>query len=101
MSYSFGFKADNAAAAKAEVVRRFDTDVVAPQPIHARDRQQAIDNAHAAIDRLGAPGPDDCIYVSMSGSLGWRYDDGKSDPLYAAITSCNVSATAYLQRREI
>lgn len=92
MSYSFSVTAANKAAAKAAVAAKFD-EVVASQPIHARDRAVALANAGAAIDALA---DDDALHVgvNLSGSLGWR------EQLTAAadnpLTSVSISASASL-----
>ncbi|MBR0687367.1 hypothetical protein JQ594_15655 [Bradyrhizobium manausense] len=96
MSYSFSVTAANKAAAKEAVRVKFD-EMVASQPIHARDRNAALSNAIAAIDALV---DDDAMHVSvsMSGSVGWR------DTLTAAcdnpLTACSISAHAYLVKPE-
>lgn len=92
MSYSVSVTAANKAAAKSAVAAKFD-EVVAAQPIHARDREAAIANANAAIDLLT---DDDTMHVavSLNGYVGWR------DPLTAAgdnpLTAASVSASASL-----
>lgn len=85
MSYSFSVIAANKAAAKSAVAAKFD-EVVATQPIHARDRAAALGNANAAIDLL----VDDAtlhVSVSVNGYVGWR------DPLTEAADNALVGAT--------
>lgn len=90
MSYSFNVQAASKAAAKEAVATKFD-EVIASQPIHARDKAAALANANAVIDLLA---DDDArnISVSVNGYVGWQEalrDDG-SNPLQ----SVSVSTTA-------
>jgi hypothetical protein len=92
MSYSFSVTAAGKVAAKAALAAKFD-EVVAAQPIHARDREAAIANGNAAIDLL----VDDAalhIAVSMNGYVGWREnltEAGDND-----LTAASISASASL-----
>lgn len=73
MSYSFSVKADTKDDAIHMVADQLD-QIVTSQPIHAADRHQALDAAHAFIAVL-QPTDTECINVSMSGSLSWRDAD--------------------------
>jgi hypothetical protein len=91
MSYSFNVQAATKAAAKEAVVAKFN-EVIASQPIHARDKDAAIANANAVIDLL-ADGDDREIAVSVNGYVGWQEalrDDG-SNPLRSASISASAS----------
>jgi hypothetical protein len=69
MSYSFSIRGATKDAAKYAVEKAFD-EVVANQPIHARDRAAAIANASAAIDLLGEDASKQ-ISVSCNGYVSW------------------------------
>ncbi|WP_296741484.1 hypothetical protein [Mesorhizobium sp.] len=90
MSYSFNVQAASKAAAKAAVAAKFD-EVIATQPIHARDKTAALANANAVIDLLM---DDDTreISVSVNGYVGWQENlrEDASNPLRVA----SVSTTA-------
>jgi len=90
MSYSFSIQAPTKAAAKDAVAAKFE-EVIAAQPIHARDKAAALANANAVIDLLMDDGARE-ISVSVNGYVGWQEvlrEDG-SNPLQSA----SVSATA-------
>lgn len=92
MSYSFHVSAATKAAAKEAVAAKFD-EVIASQPIHARDKAAAVANASAAIDLL-VDDPAMHISVSCNGYVGWREnlrEDGGND-----LTAASVSASAGL-----
>lgn len=91
MSYSFNVQAASKAAAKDAVVAKFD-EVIATQPIHARDKDAALANANAVIDLL-ADDDEREISVSVNGYVGWREtlrDDG-SNPLRSVSVSASAS----------
>lgn len=92
MSYSFSLTAPNKAAAKAAVAAKFD-EVVASQPIHARERSAALANAGAAIDALV---DDEALHVAvnLSGSVGWR--DQLTPSADNPLTNVSMSASASL-----
>jgi hypothetical protein len=89
MSYSYSVKGttkqEALEAAEAEMDR-----VVGSQPIHAKDRDQALANVSAAVALL----MDDTtkeVCISANGSLGWDGDDSR-------ITSANINVGAWLQK---
>lgn len=95
MSYSFQFVAPTKDEAKIKVVAEFE-NVVAQQPIHARDQAAAIAAAHAFIDLL-----DDAegkyIQVACHGSVS--YYSGSSDAAALAqvpLSGAAGSVSAYL-----
>ena len=91
MSYSFSVQAPTKDEAKAAAAKAFD-DVVAAQPIHARDRDAALANINAVIDLL-VDDPDFHISVGANGYVSWRENlnaDG-SNPLSTASISANAS----------
>lgn len=85
MSYSFNVRAASKVEAVAKVVEQMD-NVVASQPSHAADREAAVAMAGALVGLLVEPTTDQCISVSMHGSLGWRAQ--------GEYTSGNVGCTA-------
>ncbi len=90
MTYSFHVQASTKAAARIAVAEKFD-EVVAAQPIHARDKAAALTNANAVIDLLMDDDTTE-ISVSVNGYVGWEevLRDDSSNPLRVA----SVSATA-------
>ena len=94
MSYSFNVQASTKAAAKDAVEVKFD-EVIAAQPIHARDKAAALANANAVIDLL-MDGDTREIAVSVNGYVGWLEalrEDG-SNPLQSASVSASASYVA-------
>jgi hypothetical protein len=74
MSYSFSVKAVTKVEAKAAVAKYFDDQVIAHQPVHARDRAAVIANADAIIDLLADDDTKD-IQVSCNGYVSWSSGD--------------------------
>jgi hypothetical protein len=97
MSYSFGVRASNKAAAKEAVAAKFD-EMAASQPIHARDRAAALANANAVIDLLADDDTKD-VAVSCNGYLSWN-GTGTFTPEVAPIASASVACTANHAYRE-
>lgn len=97
MSYSFGIKAANKAAAKEAVAAKFD-EIVGQQPIHARDRAAVLANANASIDLLADDDTKD-IAVSCSGYVSWN-GSGDFSPETAAIGTASIGCTASNANRE-
>lgn len=90
MSYSFQAKGATKAEAVAAVVVEMDK-VVAQQPIHAADKEQAVTAATAFVNLL----PDDDtknVLVSVSGWLQWEGENN--------ITGTSFSVNASLKVRE-
>jgi SHS2 domain-containing protein len=69
MSYSFQVKAATKEAAKEAVTAKFD-EVVASQPVHARDRAAVLANANTVIDLLADDDSKD-VSVSVNGFVSW------------------------------
>lgn len=88
MSFSFGVVAANKPAAKDAVAAKFDEQVIAYQPMHARDRAAVLANANAVIDLLADDESKD-VTVSCSGYLSWG---GPADS--PAISTASISCTA-------
>ena len=93
MSYSFSVRA----ATKAEVLTKVNAEldkVVAAQPVHAGDRQQAYAATEAFLEII--PESDDMdLSVSVHGSLGWT-EDG-ADKVFS---SASVGVSAQLVVKE-
>lgn len=70
MSYSISARGADKASAKAAIAAEFEAKVLALQPAHAADRDQALAVAGVFIDML-ADDPEKDIAVSLNGSLGW------------------------------
>lgn len=91
MSYSFGVKAPNKAAAKEAVAAKFD-EVVASQPVHARDRAAVLANANAIIDLLADDDTKD-VAVSCNGYVSWN-SVGEWSPETAQFGSASIACSA-------
>lgn len=90
MSYSFNVKAADKAAAKEAVAAKFDSDVIANQAVHARDRAAVLANANTVIDLLADDDTKD-VSVSCSGSVSWGSAAG-DEPLFSSVSiACNAS----------
>lgn len=92
MSYGFTVKGANKTQVKAKVVAEFDK-VVANQPIHVNDRDQALAAACAFVDLLPEDNSRD-ISVAVNGAVGWE-GSGTS----AIVMSAGISIAAALADR--
>lgn len=88
MSYSIHAQAKTKEEAKAALATKFD-EVVNGQPIHAKDREAALNAADDFLDTLGEPGDGQVVNVNLNGSLTWR---GEGDE--QTITGASVSVSA-------
>lgn len=88
MSYSFHFSAKDRDEAKARCGEEFNK-VLRSQPIHQRDRQQALAAAEAMIDLCADPTEGQVVNVNMSGSLTYRGNENAAD-----ITGASVQVQA-------
>jgi hypothetical protein len=71
MSYSISARGATKALALAALGCLFDSNVVATQPVHAADKQQAL----AAAESFAGILPDDDskdVSIRMNGSLSWQ-----------------------------
>lgn len=71
MSYSIGVVAATIAQARQALVEKFDATVVAPQPVHAKDRDQALNAADMFLALLGPQPEGHEVTITMNGSLSW------------------------------
>lgn len=94
MTYSLSVRAATKAAILAAVAAAFDDQVVARQPVHAKDREQVLANATAAVNLLADDDTQD-VQISLSGSLSWTGADAPG-----AFRGVNISVGAYLVARE-
>src|SRR5260221_185787 len=88
MSYSFSVTADTKVEATRQIREQFDAVIVA-QPSHAADKEAAVVAAQTLVRLLAEPHEGDEIYVSMSGSLGWKHD--VPDEFLSASVTINAS----------
>ena len=70
MSYSISAKGADKAALQAAFCEKFDTEVVANQPIHANDKDAAISHLANLLDVLTID-PDKDIVAEAYGSVGY------------------------------
>lgn len=94
MSYSFNIKAATKGDAKAAVLAKVD-EIVAQQPVHARDRAAVLANAGTTIDLLADDDNKD-IAVTCNGYVSWA--SGTVDD--AAFNSVSISCSAGHSNRE-
>lgn len=71
MSYSFNLRVATIAAVAAAVATKFD-EVVATQPVHAKDREVAIATATSVAGLVGEPGENQEVSVSVNGWVQWH-----------------------------
>lgn len=91
MSYGFTVRAASKAEAKVKVVEEFDK-IIELQPVHERDKIQALANANAVIDLLPDEVPEGMeIGVSCNGYISWQ---GGVPPDAINVTGASVSANA-------
>jgi hypothetical protein len=91
MSYSFNIKAISKAAAMAAVASKVD-EIVATQPIHARDRPAILANANSIIDLLADDDTKD-VSVSCNGYVTWN-GAGTFSPESAAFGGVSIGCSA-------
>lgn len=91
MSYSFTVRAGSKGEAKSKVAAELEK-VVAAQPDHEADQQQANAVAAAFIDVLADDEETKDVALDMHGSLAWG--PGR------AITSANISVSASLVAKD-
>jgi hypothetical protein len=97
MSYSFAVVAATKDAAIAAIAAKFD-EMMASQPVHARDREAVLANSSAVIGLLDDQDDKD-IAVSCNGYLSWS---NGVDPAAIRIGSAAVNCVAnYVQRTQI
>lgn len=95
MSYSFSIRAATKAAAIAAAAVKLD-EVVAQQPVHKVDRDQALAAVEAFVNIL----PDDearDVSLSVHGSVGWM---GSTDGEHS-ICNASVGVSAGLAPKEV
>lgn len=95
MSYSFSVKAATKVEA-AEQAKAKMAEVVASQPIHSRDQDQAADAADKVMGVIADPTEGQAVNLYISGSLGWRGDQDNPE----AITSASLSVSASITDKE-
>jgi hypothetical protein len=96
MSYSFSVKAATKAEVKEAVAKYFDDQVIAHQPVHARDRAAVLANANAVIDLLGDDETKD-IHISCNGYVSWAVAGEQSE---VPLTVASITASAGYVNRE-
>jgi hypothetical protein len=89
MSYSISRKGASKALALAALAVAFD-EVVASQPVHAKDKEAALKQAEVVSTLIEEPSEGEEVYVSLSGSLSWR-EEGK-------FTNASINAYAAVQK---
>lgn len=96
MSFSFSVRAATKADALAAVSAELDK-VVAQQPVHAMDRDQAESTAIVHIHMLGDDDTKD-VSVTLSGSIGGTWGDGE----LVSVSNTSISVhTALLSKDQI
>ena len=93
MSYSFTVKVSRKADVEQAVREEF-SKVIAQQPIHEKDQEQAVAAANSMVNVLADDDTKD-VRVSVNGYLSWQ-DHGEK-----RIMSASVSTTASLHDRSV
>ncbi|UIF90862.1 hypothetical protein [Cupriavidus sp. UYPR2.512] len=98
MSYSIGVVAETKEAAKAAIAAKFDADVVAHQPVHARDRAAVLANVDAALSLLADDDSKD-VSVSVNGYVSWQTPEPQD---VVPLTSVGITAgVGYVARKAV
>ncbi|WP_066827605.1 hypothetical protein [Sphingomonas mali] len=92
MSYGFSVRGATVALALAAVGPKFD-EVVASQPVHAKDRDVAIATATAIADLVGEPDEGQEVSITVGGWLQWQVAVAAGE-VPDAFTGASVSASA-------
>jgi|GEM_PF-882312 len=93
MSYSFNVRAASKAEAKVKVAAELDK-VVASQPVHSADREQAMATAAAFIDMLADAGDNQDVAVSVNGWLSWTGEQPVDGGFSGACVGVSASLAA-------
>lgn len=93
MSFYFNFNADTKTAAKDKAAEEM-AKVVVQQPIHAADHDKVLRVVEAYLNLIPEAEETECVYVTVSGSVGWKGD--LSAPTITT-ASVNVSASTALK----
>lgn len=96
MSYSLAVKAATKAEARAAVEAKFDADVVAHQPVHARDKAAVLANVDAALGLL-ADDPTKDVAISVNGYVSWQTAEPQD---VVPLTSVGITCGVGLANRE-
>jgi hypothetical protein len=93
VSYSITAAGADKGAARLAIEAKFDSDVVARQPVHSRDRQAVLANVDSVLALLAderPPGPYPLeVRISVNGYMSWS---GSIET--ATLHAVSVSATA-------
>lgn len=85
MSYSFNFAAPSRQEAMDRAGEAFDR-IVNAQPLHAKDRKQALAALDAMVKLVPEPKSGQVVNVTMSGSLTWRGAQEAADIIGAGVS---------------
>lgn len=88
MSYSFQIKAVSKASAKEMVAEKF-AEIIAQQPVHARDHAAVLANANTVIDLLADDNTKD-VLVSCNGYVSWSSGDAADAQFNSASVACSA-----------
>lgn len=72
MSYSIQVTAPTIEAARDALAAKFDAMIASGQPVHAKDREQALAAADAFLALLGPQPANNDVSITMHGSLSWQ-----------------------------
>lgn len=97
MSYSFSKRASTKAILMGLVIAELD-NVVAAQPVHAADRAQAQAATEAFLDIVPDADETQDYYVSVSGSVAYKWDSTNSK--IESVTGASINVNASLVAKE-
>jgi hypothetical protein len=76
MSYSIRASANTKLEALDTLMTKFDTEVVAHQPVHAADREAVLLNVRNALTFVAEPPEGQEVSITISGYLAWHIKPG-------------------------
>ena len=89
MSYGINVRVPTKADALAAITAKFD-EIIANQPVHARDREAVLNNAGSVVALLGDQPEGTEVHVSLNGYVSWSSGDVET----ASFNSVKVEAYA-------
>lgn len=97
MSYSFQKRGATKAILMAMVIAELD-NVVSAQPVHVADRAQAQAAAEAFLDIVPDADETQDYYVSVSGSVTYKWDGANNK--IKGVTGASINVSASLVQKE-
>jgi hypothetical protein len=96
MSYSLQARGATKAEARAALAAKFESEVVACQPVHSRDRDAVLANVDGVLAALADDDSKDVV-IGVNGYVSWQSPEPQA---VVPLTTVGVSANAALVKRE-